>query len=445
MKFTSITWSWYIDTPRFKPNSHQHAGLRLVVALFQILGGVSYEHAEGRAAALNLCDQVARRLPEPNLDELSSVLYLSLVVRLVSDPDPKCREGGARAVTTLLSRVSAGVFQQLLDLTGRWFGHTPAVERGEDPSAATRDGARGGLANDPALRRTAAQATGLFISARPELFRKGAQRRVCWLLASLSVMLPRRAADVIAAARSSGWGDGVGTVAESTRASGTGEGDDGFATDWEGVYHAVLSIGKAFDAAPAACYAALTTNGSGGSSGGDKCKGEDSRPREILERLLEALLYPHAWVRLATARLWSLLFSSLDPVSLCLVVSADGVRSAGSADSVVVEVPLATSPAGGRGKGVKGPGCEQAAEEGLRGFLTRKRALFRLCQNVCSQLNRSQVGQAVPSQFGRHGADGCQVMTLRSENMSFHMMTFFVTKVVSFELTGVAGPSAVTT
>lgn len=88
----------------------------------QIISGVTYEHAEGRLAALRLCDQLIKRLPEPNLDQLSSILYLALVVRLVSDPASECRASAAGAVSTLLSRVSGGVFYDLLECTGRWFG-----------------------------------------------------------------------------------------------------------------------------------------------------------------------------------------------------------------------------------------------------------------------------------------------------------------------------------
>ncbi|CBJ27113.1 conserved unknown protein [Ectocarpus siliculosus] len=67
---------------------------------------VSHEHAEGRLAALNLCSQLLRRLPEPNLDQLSSVFYLALVVRLVSDQAAECRAAASTAVRTLLGRVS---------------------------------------------------------------------------------------------------------------------------------------------------------------------------------------------------------------------------------------------------------------------------------------------------------------------------------------------------
>ncbi|CAM9574939.1 unnamed protein product, partial [Ectocarpus sp. 4 AP-2014] len=94
--------------------------------LNQIISGVSCEHAEGRVAALNLCSQLLRRLPEPNLDQLSSVFYLALVVRLVSDQAAECRAAASTAVWTLLDRVSPAVFQELLEFTGQWFGEKDA-------------------------------------------------------------------------------------------------------------------------------------------------------------------------------------------------------------------------------------------------------------------------------------------------------------------------------
>lgn len=373
---------------------------------------MSYEHAEGRLAAINLCSHLLRRLPEPNLNQLSSVFYLALVVRLVSDPAAECRAAASSAVSILLTRVSAAVFQELLDFTGQWFGGGNApvsTAAGEDRGS----GASGG--DDPALRRTAAQASGIFVRARPELVRKGpgAGGRLPWMLSALSSMLPRRAADVIAAARSAGWGDaaagGGGSGGALLVAGGVGDG----AGDWEGVYHAVLSIGKAFEALPDACNAVLSgRRGEAQGQGGDKedpKKAAPSDEAQLFDRLLEALLYPHAWVRLAAARVWGALFSKRDPGTLAVVGGGGGGgagtaqgdltpgRTQGSGNAKPSTTP---TPRKAKGKG-KGRGQQRhvaVAEEGGAGggdggqeFLRRRRVLFRLCQNFCAQLNRSQV------------------------------------------------------
>ncbi|CAM9433513.1 unnamed protein product, partial [Discosporangium mesarthrocarpum] len=94
---------------------------RLQQHLNQVVKAVSYEHAEGRLAALKLCEQMFCRLPEPVLDQFSSVFYLALVVRLVNDPTAECRAAAALAVKALLSQVSGGIFHQLLDYTNKWF------------------------------------------------------------------------------------------------------------------------------------------------------------------------------------------------------------------------------------------------------------------------------------------------------------------------------------
>ncbi|CAN0566634.1 unnamed protein product, partial [Ectocarpus sp. 12 AP-2014] len=195
---------------------------------------------------------------------------------------------------------------------------------------------------------------GIFVQARPELVRKaagtGGGGRLPWMLSALSLMLPRRATEVIAAARSAGWGDAGGSVGAAAGACGGG-GADG---DWEGVYHAVLSIGKAFDALPGACNAALS--GDVGSGGGDG----------LFDRLLEALLYPHAWVRLAAARVWGSFFSKRDPGTLA---GSTGSGSGGDGQVKGSQTPTrvqgGSTPGKLRGKG-RGQRRGDVAGEGAR-------------------------------------------------------------------------------
>lgn len=386
------------------PQTHLFLALSLpsCIVIFprQIVSGLSYEHAEGRLAALNLCSQLLKRLPEPNLDQLSSVFYLALVVRLVSDPAAECRASAATAINTLLTRISGGVFHQLLDYTGQWFGETGSVtDLGSNRSVSEISSlglGQGGVGvQNPALRRTAAQAAGIFLQARPELVRKGSGRRLPWVLSALTSLLPKRAADVITAARSTGWGH------PGNGAGGAAVGGEEGSGEWEGVYHAVLSIGKAFDALPGACNAALSTKGVVKGVGGDgeeAVRGGSGSLSELFDRLLEALLYPHAWVRLAAARVWGSFFSKRDPGTLA--VGGDGAgkgsqRLQGEASSATASIT------DGRGRnerdGVKERAGESrqevvvATDDGGQEFLRKRRVLFRLCQNFCSQLNRSQV------------------------------------------------------
>ena len=336
------------------------------------MSGVSYEHAEGRLAALSLISQLLRRLPEPKLDELASAFYLALVVRVVNDPASECRTAAAAATNILLERLSGDVFHQLLDFTGQWFGDTTVGPKGrgevDSPravmstagDASAPHGGVGGGTQDAALKRTAAQASGTFVQARPELLWKGrAGWRLPWLLSALASMLPTRAADAIAAAKDAAWEGGSQSQ------------------DWEGVYHAVLSIGKAFEALPGACNATLLVSTQRAAPDRDAAAADDegeaaSSARdgligELLDRMVEALLYPHAWVRLAADRVWGSIFAKRNPgtlaVALTGVVGHDEARS----------------------------GRSGASDDGVREFLRKRRVLFRLCQNFCSQLNRSQV------------------------------------------------------
>ncbi|CAN0442024.1 unnamed protein product, partial [Ectocarpus sp. 12 AP-2014] len=171
-------------------------------------------------------------------------------------------------------------------------------------------------------------------------------------------------------------------------------------SDWEGVYHAILSIGKAFDALPGACSAALS--GGGGGGGGDEGDG-------LFDRLLEALLYPHAWVRLAAARVWGSFFSKRDPGTLAVSTGGGGGGGSSGGDRQVKGSQTPTRVQGGPTPGkLKGKGRRQrrgdvagegaGVADGGQDFLRRRRVLFRLCQNLCSQLNRSQVDPKLTEQ-----------------------------------------------
>lgn len=321
------------------------------------------------------------------------MFYLALVVRLVSDPAPECRSAASSAVGTLLNHVSPAIFQELLDFTGQWFGEAAAAS---SSAAAGVNGGGGDTAgSDPGLRRTAAQASGIFVQARPELVRKGAggKGRLPWLLSALSSMLPRRAADVIAAARSAGWGDAGGGAVVLAGGDGGGAEDD-----WEGVYHAVLSIGKAFEALPGAFNAALSDRGGKRQGEGDEREEKDHdaeggafSSNDLFERLLEALLYPHAWVRLAAARVWGSLFAKRDPGTLA--ASGGGGRPKEGGPTAGRRQGGAATPGRAKGKGgdQQGDDAEEGRGDGGQEFLRKRRVLFRLCQNFCSQLNRSQV------------------------------------------------------
>ncbi|CAM9407566.1 unnamed protein product [Choristocarpus tenellus] len=274
--------------------------------LNQVLEGVSYEHAEGRSAALNLCEQMFKRLPEPVMDQLSSVFYLALVVRLVNDPATECRAATAVALKTLLTRVSGGIFHQLLEYTTMWFGEVQEAGvrdmHGDEMNRASPWYGAGTLFTGEqeqakALRRTAAQATGIFVQARPDLIRRG--KRLADLLGSLAKLLPEKAAGVITST----------TVGLGNRGDLETEDSEGTSVfEWECVYHAIVSVEKVFAVLPGACDAVRLTSGGG--------PGRDLSGTGLLNRLLEGLLYPHAWVRLATARVWGGYFSRRSPSTL---------------------------------------------------------------------------------------------------------------------------------
>ncbi|CAN0351255.1 unnamed protein product, partial [Discosporangium mesarthrocarpum] len=137
-----------------------------------------------------------------------------------------------------------------------------------------------------ALRRTAAQAAGIFVQARPDLVRRGLRLRD--LLEELAGLLPRKASGVITSV--SHRGGSLGGLIDQGPSSSVDE--------WESVYHAIVSIEKALKILPGACDSILD-----GPTGGNVEVGPS----------WEALLYPHAWIRLAAARAWGIYFSKRSP------------------------------------------------------------------------------------------------------------------------------------
>lgn len=295
-------------------------------------------------------------------------------MRLTNDTASECRAASSAAILTLAKRASAKTVHELLDFTGQWFGS----------GAGGKEVPNGDGADPVALRRTAAQTAGIFLQARPELVRrKTGGRPWPWILSELTSLLPPKAAEVIARARRAGTLDFCGfSITPSVV--------DGAATDdWMCVYHAVIALRKALDSMPKAFNAALSSKFLAGKLGagvsGEGKKSSQSLPlvSQLLNRLLEALLYPHAWVRLATARFWGAFFSCRDPGTLSLVGSkGDGQGK--------VDPPMSGTRSKPSAKAVDViPKVDDGGEE----FLRTRRILFRLCQNFCAQLNRSQVSE----------------------------------------------------
>ncbi len=227
---------------------------KVAAFLQQAVRNLGYEYEEGRAAALGLLQSLVSRLPGPVLDEHAQMLLLPMVLRLVNDPSPKTRAAAAEAIGALLRRVSGDVFHTLLEYQCRWMHERE---------------------NNEGLARAAAQSVGLFVDARPDLFKRGEG-----LGLELLVLLSQ----TLGAVEKRGPVSNVDAADLETPRERQGE----TALRWEMAYHCLGSLAKVYEKLPSMMDAFLQNEPEG---------------LVLLSATSELLCYRHAWVRLASSRL----------------------------------------------------------------------------------------------------------------------------------------------
>ncbi|GAB5030268.1 u3 small nucleolar rna-associated [Nannochloropsis oceanica] len=228
---------------------------RVTAFLQQAVRNMGYEYEDGRAAALGLLQNLVIKLPGPVLDEHAQMLFLPMVLRLVNDPSPKTRAMAAEAIGALLKRVSGDVFHALLEYQCRWMG-----EREENEG----------------LARAAAQGVGLFVDARPDLFKRGGEDG---LGMELLVLL----SETLASVEKRGPVSGVDTTDLEEPRERHGEA----ALGWEMAYHCLASLGRVYTKLPTMMEGFLHNTSEG---------------MVLLSATSEIMCYRHAWVRLAASR-----------------------------------------------------------------------------------------------------------------------------------------------
>ncbi|CAM9357727.1 unnamed protein product [Chrysoparadoxa australica] len=312
---------------------------RLRQNINQVLAGVEYQYEEGRLAAIEMMEKLLQQLPVPLLDERANMLFVTLCMRLVNDTSVKCRAAVATALVSMLRRVSGEVFATLADYVLKWFqtglGQDGDDSSGGDPASTSPE--------QRALYRTAAQVSGLLSQARPDLLKRGST--LGSILSALMAGIPT---------------DTVNAQVVSVEEDDTDKADS-VVEPWELVHQALVSLEKLITSLPGACDAIIASNLS------------------LLDGVCACLLYPHAWVRLAAARVWGVYLSRRNVKTCSSVLTKEG---------------------------------EWFSNEG---------ALFKLCHNTCAQMdhsaaNKQLLDQAVKNlvwivQAMHHGPDLCVSMT----------------------------------
>jgi U3 small nucleolar RNA-associated protein 20 len=228
---------------------------RVAGFLQQAVRNLGYEYEDGRAAALGLLQNLVIKLPGPVLDHHAQMLFLPMVLRLVNDPSPKTRAVAAEAIGALLRRVSGDVFHTLLEYQCRWMGEREQNE---------------------GLARAAAQGVGLFVDARPDLFKRGGEEG---LGMELLVLL----SETLASVEKRGPVSGVDAADLEEPRERHGEA----ALGWEMAYHCLASLGRVYTKLPTMMEGFLHNTSEG---------------MALLSATSEIMCYRHAWVRLAASR-----------------------------------------------------------------------------------------------------------------------------------------------
>jgi U3 small nucleolar RNA-associated protein 20 len=223
--------------------------------LQQAVRNLDYEYAEGRMAALGLLQTLIMKLQVSMVNEHAQVVFFPMVLRLVNDPCPKTRAAAAEAISALLRRVSGDVFNTLLDYQCRWMQMRVENE---------------------GLARAAAQAVGLFVDSRPDLFKRGGED-------GLGMELLVLFSDTLASVEKRGPVPDV--QADGLESPHEREGEA--ALGWEMAYHCLGTINRIYARLPGMVESFLHGFPEG---------------MTILSATSEILCYRHAWVRLAASR-----------------------------------------------------------------------------------------------------------------------------------------------
>ncbi|GAB2249577.1 hypothetical protein Droror1_Dr00012936 [Drosera rotundifolia] len=110
---------------------------------------LSYEHATGREAVLEMIRVIIQKFPQRFLDEQSEILFIELVRRLANDPHKGVRSLIATAIKLLIRHIGPHSVDVLLKCSLAWY-----------------------LGKDQLLWSTAAQVLGLFVEVMQKKFQK---------------------------------------------------------------------------------------------------------------------------------------------------------------------------------------------------------------------------------------------------------------------------------
>eukprot|EP00850_Spirogloea_muscicola_P013633 SM000093S24444 [mRNA] locus=s93:494111:510484:+ [translate_table: standard] len=218
-----------------------------------VVTNLSFEHASGREAAMEMLHAIILKFPASVVEEQAEGLFVPLAARLVVDTDPRVRAMVGVVVKALLVRVGPHVGPKLLAFAFTWL-------RGDDAR----------------LWRPAAQVIGYAVEVMGAQFEKHAEE---WLEACTRILRLALALDPHEAARPPPAPPAAGVE------GGTSEGGQvgARALRWQAAYFCLAATEKLLSMLPQLVLHPGT--------------------KDLWSLSDELLLFPHLWVRKAAARL----------------------------------------------------------------------------------------------------------------------------------------------
>ncbi|PWN21850.1 hypothetical protein BCV69DRAFT_281764 [Microstroma glucosiphilum] len=240
---------------------------------------LSYVYESGRLSVMDLLAAVLAKFSDDVLADYGQLLFVGLVMVLANDDSSKCREKAAELTRTLIGLISEEKRAGLIQMAHAW---AESTERAD-------------------LSRVGVQVYGLFLEAVPD-------EASSWTPKAMRVLR--------------------GVIISCADDLEELEHADEFAAmdmdlDWQLPYHALQAISKLSKVEPALLAG----------SGKDVCS-----TWSAIRRLL---LFPHAWVRIASCRLIGSLFATTQPVQP--THSSGGVKAAAALDPLSLEALIESS------------------------------------------------------------------------------------------------------
>ncbi|ERN01577.1 U3 small nucleolar RNA-associated protein 20 [Amborella trichopoda] len=112
-KCSQVMLQFFMDYPIGSKRLQQHLDF--------LVSNLSYEHASGREAVLEMLHTIIMKFPQDIVDKQSEMFFFHLVLRLVNDSDKQIRTMVGTVIKVLIGRTSQRVLQHILKSTLSWF------------------------------------------------------------------------------------------------------------------------------------------------------------------------------------------------------------------------------------------------------------------------------------------------------------------------------------